>query len=222
MKTPETVILAVFAAINTEDWHGLSELCDPLSLILFKRFMLRLLSYSAEDDDIDDEFTDDFGDDHADFRDRLRFEVSGVESVREIEEMDPGRVFVRWIQARASLLNGDKVEPWRNGGEESARRTVRSYKYSVLGSVPDGDEFVHVLYRPTIDQSEWHPDLYDNAWNERSEEERRFVETMHQRGDPSVAVCRKQSDGSWKMVAKRNFWLFDSVDEIEVRNRGSE
>lgn len=220
MRTPEAVVLAAFAAINTEDWHTLSELCDPLSLVIFKRHTLRLLSFFAEDADIDDEFSDDFDDEHVDFRDMLRFEVAGVDSVRELEEMDPGRVFIRWLQAKASPGYRDKIEPWRNGSEESARRTVRSYKYSVLGSVADGDDFAHVLYRPTIDEAEWHPDLYDNAWKERSEEEHRYVESIHQRGDPSVAVCRRQGDGSWKMVAKRNFWLFDSVDIIEVQDGG--
>ncbi len=128
--------------------------------------------------------------------------------------MDAGRVFVRWLQAR---IFKSKIEPWLQGSEESALRTVRSYKYSVLGSVADGDELVHVIYRQIIDLAEWRPEIYDNAWKERSYEERGFVEAMHQRGDPSVAMCRRQSDGSWKMVPKRTFWLFDSEDVVEVR-----
>ncbi|MEP6508644.1 MAG: hypothetical protein ABJC63_10500 [Gemmatimonadales bacterium] len=48
------------------------------------------------------------------------------------------------------------------------------------------------------------------------DDERGFVEAMHQR-DLSVAVCRRQRNGSWKMVANRNFWLFDSENVVEVR-----
>lgn len=214
MRNPEELLAAVFAALNTEDWHTLTTLCDPLGLTIFKRHTLRLLSRYAEDCDTGDEFSDGFGNEEVHLVDILRFEVAGVESFREIEEMDAGRVFVRWLQAR---IFKNRIEPWRQGSEESAHRTVRSYKYSVLGSVADGEEFVHVIYRQTIDLSEWHPEIYDNGWKERSDEERAFVESMHQRGDPSVVVCRRQSDGSWKMIPKRTFWLFDSEDVVEVR-----
>lgn len=213
MRNPEDLLAAVFSALNTEDWHTLTTLCDPLGLAIFKRHTLRLLSRYAEDCDTGDEFSDDFGDEEVDLVDILRFELAGVESFREIEDMDAGRVFVRWLQAR---LFRNEIEPWREGGEGSALRTVRSYKYSVLGSVADGDELVHVIYRQTMDLSDWHPEIYDNAWKERSNEERGFVEAMHQRGDPSVAVCRRQCDGSWKMVPKRTFWVFDSEDVVGV------
>lgn len=218
MRNPEDLLAAVFAALNTEDWHTLATLCDPVGLAIFKRHTLRLLSRYAEDCDTGDEFSDDFGDDGVHLVDILRLEVAGVESFREIEEMDAGRVFVRWLQAR---IFKNKIEPWRQGSEEGDLRTVRSYKYSALGSVADGDEFAHVIYRQIIDLSEWHPEIYDKAWKERSDDERGFVEAMHQRGDTSVAVFRRQSDRSWKMVPKRTFWLFDSEDVVEVRGNGS-
>ncbi len=214
MRNPEELVAAVFAALNTEDWHTLTTLCDPMGLAIFKGHTLRLLSRYAEDCDTGDEFSDGFGNEEVHLVDILRFELAGVESYREIEEMDAGRVFVRWLQARTFK---NRIEPWRQGSEESAHRTVRSYKYSVLGSVADGEEFVHAIYRQTIDLSEWHPEIYDNVWKERSDEERGFVEAMHQRGDPSIAVCRRQSDGLWKMIPKRTFWLVDSEDVVEVR-----
>ncbi len=39
--------------------------------------------------------------------------------------------------------------------------------------------------------------------------------SVHNRGDPGVVICRKSS-GSWQIVAKRNFFLIDSVDVVAV------
>ena len=88
----------------------------------------------------------------------------------------------------------------------------------MLGSVTDAPDIAHVLYRPTATPAESYPEAYDKCLKEMSDEERRFVESMHHRGDPIVVTCRKQGDGSWKIVAKRNFFLLDSLDVVEVHN----
>jgi hypothetical protein len=43
---------------------------------------------------------------------------------------------------------------------------------------------------------------------------------MHQRGDPVVVACRRQKDGEWRIVAKRSFFLTDSIEIVELRRPG--
>ncbi|MEO8578004.1 MAG: hypothetical protein ABI556_14945 [Gemmatimonadales bacterium] len=210
MKNAEDVVTAAFAAINAEDWHELAMLCDPASLSIFKRETLDLLS--EYDDGF--ELENDFGD-VPDLAEMLRFEMANVSSIEEAKAMDPGRVFARWIQAHSiSYFSGkddQEVACARRDGDRP--RIVRSYKYAVLGSVADAPDIVDVIYRSTDPLSELYSIAYEKRLGKLSEDERRIVELIHHR-DPLVVTCRKQRDGSWKIIAKRDFILIDSVEFV--------
>ena len=215
MQTPEEVVTAMFAALNTDDWHGVTMLCDPLGLVAFKRQTMTILSEFSDDYESDTEFGESTG-----AMDVLRFEVANTSSIEEVREMAPGRVFVRWLQAR-SLSCYDDVDTdhgCRKAGELNGQRTVRAYRYSVLGGIADGPDITHVLYRPTVFEAAEYREAYEKRLMDMSEEERRFSVLMQHRGDPCVVSCRKQDDGSWKIVAKRDLLLFDSLDVVKVRN----
>lgn len=230
MKTPEGVVAAAFAAINTEDWHGLTALCDPLSLAVFKKQTIDSLVDLA---DCDDPAADDPEFDpmesiryEADPTFFLRYELTGVSSIDEVREMDPCRVFVRWLQARSpSGWSGDsskdsQYEKARAAALNPRERKVRSYRYRILGAVPDGPDIAYVLFRPSETFCDIYPESYKECLNQWSEDERRFMAAVHNRGDPSVVICRKSS-GSWQIVAKRNFLLMDSIDVVEIGPGGN-
>lgn len=91
MKTPEDALVAAFAAISTEDWHGLTMLCDPVSLPVFKRQTVRILSEFAQACEMEREF----GEEEFDFDEFLLSEVAGASSLDDVKEMDAGRLFAR-------------------------------------------------------------------------------------------------------------------------------
>jgi len=229
MKTPEDVVSAAFAAINLEDWHCLSALCDPLSLALFKKQTIDSL---VELEDCHDLAADDPSFDamekiryESDPTYFLRYELAGVSSIDEVREMDPGRVFVRWLQARSPASwretpEADSTHEKTRYAPGCGERTIRSYRYAILGSVADGPDIAYVLFRPAETVCDIYPDAYKECLERWSEEERRFMAAVHNRGDPCVVICRK-SGGSWQIIAKRNFFLMDSIDVVEVRGDGS-
>ena len=228
MNSPEDVVAAAFAAINTEDWHGLTALCDPLSLAVFKKQTIDSLIDLAECYDVAE------GDPEFDAMERiryeadptwfLRYEVAGISSIDEVKEMDPGRVFVRWLQAKSPAQWPD--DPLENAPYERDRvapnpgeRKVRSYRYKILGSVPDGSDIAYVLFRPSEPFCDVYPEAYQECLKRWSDDERRFMAIVHNRGDPSVVICRNSGE-SWQIIAKRNFFLFDSLDVVEVNPGG--
>lgn len=222
MSSPEDVVAEAFAAINMDDWNGLTALCDPLSLAVFKKQTIDSLIDLADCYDLAE------GDPEFDAMDRiryeadpvwfLRYEVAGVSSIDEVKEMDPGRVFVRWLQAKSRWpedTQGDAAFEKVGASPDRGARRIRSYRYKILGSVPDGPDIAYVLFRPAEAFCDIYPDAYQECLKQWTEDERRFMAAVHNRGDPSVVICRK-SGGSWQIIAKRNFFLFDSLDVVEV------
>ena len=106
MKTPAEVVQAAFDAINLEDWGPLAELCDPVSLRLFKEERLdqatttfRRFSTAADDafeTDLE-EIEGDYDCGFVDTEECLSRELFNVRTLEELREMDPARVLTSSI-----------------------------------------------------------------------------------------------------------------------------
>lgn len=222
VRTPEEVVTAAFAAINMEDWHGLTALCDPLSLAVFKGQTVRNLTRLADwyglaphDPDFDPMEKIKHAADPEFF---VRSEIAGVESLEALRSMDPARIFAGWLRARsfADCADDEELGVSRDPASPGKRR-IRNYRYSVVGSVLDGTDISYVLFRPTATYVETYPEAYAACLKTFSDDERHFDAAMHHRGDPVTVICRKQSDNSWLIVAKRSFFLLDTLEVVEVR-----
>src|SRR5690242_4883983 len=112
MTNPVKVVDAAFQALNLEDWAGLADLCDPVSLRAFKREMLEEFCGSSDRDESTHEI-DVVEEDDPEIRaaiehdlailreswdpaERVRREFASVDSVDELREMEPGKMFARW------------------------------------------------------------------------------------------------------------------------------
>jgi hypothetical protein len=66
-------------------------------------------------------------------------------------------------------------------------------------------------------------DVYERWFARWPSEYRDFVAALHHRGIPMLITCRKQADGSWRIVASRRFMLFGSLSVVQIsREDGSE
>lgn len=220
MRTPVDVVTAAFAAINLEDWHTFIGLCDPLSLAVFKRQTVRYLGMLDDELEHSDDPLGLEGDDSSSYSVEpeflVRHEIAGARSVDDIREMDPGRVFVRWIQARSFYRDRD-LEDGRGPekDEPDRKRNVVGYRYAVLGSVPVHPSFAYVLACST-DGSPGTDFLAGNEhFKEWPDDERRYFCDMCQRSDPLVVECRRIEDGSWRIVARRSFFVMDSLEAVD-------
>jgi hypothetical protein len=216
-RTPEAVVSAAFVAMNTEDWHGVAALCDPQGLRIFKNRTLNILDMLNSDCDSPGDLPDiasaNSYDHDSDFQSHLRLEVAGVSSIDEVRAMDPGKLFTRWVQAKS-------FRP-RNGDHDAAdepvkgEKTVWSYTYLVLGSVRDGDGIAHVVIGSpradsvTVDHTDdgvqLSPDLEE------------YLTALNHWGEPLFITCCLQPDGSWRMIPRRNLFLFDSITSVPAQ-----
>ena len=221
-SNPEGVILAALAAMNTEDWHGLAALCDPQSLRIFKNRTMDILEMLRSDCEAPGDLPEvvagsSYDDGDGDFQLYLRHEIAGVSSIEEVREMDPGKVFTRWIQAHSFRPRpGDAADPADE--DASGQKIVWSYTYDVLGSVPDGDDIAHVVIRSPREES-LPPENTDDGVQLR-EDLREYLTALSHWGEPLFITCCRQPDGSWRMVPRRNLFLFDSASTVDVANTG--
>jgi hypothetical protein len=238
VKTPAEVLDAAFAALNLDDWAGFTDLCDPISLRAFKT---ETLDFFADESDCYHVDVDDLLDSEPDMprevaeyeaakmnryaepAHKLNREFLTVKSVDEIRLMDPARLFVLWLQARSPHkrleLERDDEQPWEAGAAwdppiaEGVKET-RGYRYSVIGSVPDGPDISHVLYRTEHGIEKIFAEEYAEWLGQRPSDEQELAHQLHHHATPEFAICRRQSDGSWKLVAQRYLMLVSSLQRI--------
>lgn len=78
-------------------------------------------------------------------------------------------------------------------------------------------DIAHVVYRPEVSPPERYADLYESWFAKWPTEYRDFVNALHHRGIPMIITCRKQDEGTWRIVASRRFMLFGSLQVVEFR-----
>jgi hypothetical protein len=234
VRTPVEVVNAAFTALNCEDWAGLADLCDPVSLRAFKREVLD--GFPEDEDglwiDIDDlmEREPDMPREVAEYQlgrmnrymdpmYRLRSQVYAVRSIAELRDMEPGRVFARWLQARSPehFPHDDEAEqPWELPELESLGKPTRAYRYTALGSVPDSAEIAYVVYRQSRSPHDIYPGVMDEWEQSVPADEAELARVTHFLHAPQVATCRKQADGSWRLVADSQLLLVGTLEIVAI------
>jgi hypothetical protein len=237
VTTPEKVVDAAFEALNLEDWAGLAGLCDPVSLRAFKREMLEEFCWSSARDESaseveiveeeDPEILAAVEHDFAIIREwfspanRVRTAFASVESVDELREMDPGKMFARWLQAKEPEQDADPDrdpgENWKRHKVPASEKTTRAYHYTTLGSVLDGDKIAYVVYRNSKGPNDFYPGVMNDWESERPADEVELARDTRYLRHPMVITCRRQSDGSWRLIASSHFSLTGWLQVVEVR-----
>lgn len=223
MKTPAEVVQAAFHAMNIEDWGGLADLCDPVSLRLFKAELLDQFAetsprygksaeslFEIDFDDVDDEF--DFG--LIDPEECLSRELFNVTTLDQLREMDPARVFARWIQAklcRQRRILEPPEESWREPVESPLSGTALVYSFAVLGWLNDGPDLAHVLYRNDRDIPGKAITAGARARSDADQEDE-LGRILCVRSIPMTALCRRQADDSWRLVVSSSLYLVASME----------
>ncbi|HZK79338.1 MAG TPA: hypothetical protein VFC35_10540, partial [Gemmatimonadaceae bacterium] len=222
-------------ALNLEDWSGLADLCDPVSLRAFKREMLE--DYGEEDaineaiheldPDYDPEIQEAIEHDVALIREwfnplnRLRLEFSPVDTIEELREMDPGKMFARWLRAKQPDARfehaPDEGEEWKGRKDRGSDKTTHTYCYTTIGSVLDGEKIAWVIYRNAKSPNDFYPGLMDDWESKLPDDEAELARETRYMRHPLVVTCRKQDDGSWRMIASSNFSLVGTLQVVEVR-----
>ena len=89
----------------------------------------------------------------------------------------------------------------RRAAEAHASLPYAGYHYVPLGAVADGERIAHVLFRNALDPDDAQT-LARELWG---------------RAHPHVATCRRQPDGTWRLVADHDFLHVASVIISGVR-----
>jgi hypothetical protein len=236
MNTPRQIVTAAFDALRANDWKGLASLCDPLSLDAFKIEMLeefgdRLGEPDSEESastlepvELDDEeFIEYMKYLHPDSVMKVEFpKLSTMDDLRRMESVD---AFAAWLEGQVTPRKAlaDVCEEFWQGGSnigavaETSRDLIHYPRYTIIGCVFDSMDIAHVVYRPAVSPPERYADVYESWFARWPAEYRDFVAALHHRGIPMLITCRKQTDGSWRIVASRRFMLFGSLSVVQVR-----
>ena len=238
-KDPADVLNAAFAALNLDDWAGFAELFDPVSLRAFKSDMLASYDDDVEEYHIDAddllEFEPDMPREAAEYKaarmnevtskaHRLKREFLIVESVDELRAMDPARMFVLSLQACSPHRQAEheppvELEPWEEASDwdesyDDGKKATRAYRYSVVGCIYDGPEIAHVLYRHDLTADKIFPEEYAEVMSEKPEDEQLLCQQLHHKADLNLMTCRRQRDGSWRLIATQTLFLVSSLQRV--------
>lgn len=146
---------------------------------------------------------------------RMQQELPGVEGVEQLKQLGPEEVFARWLDGRTPRRQIERMIAEGRIGAASAELTLEqvapALHYEPIGVLADGDRVAHVLYRP-LEQDP------DDAGTEAAEwmarmppDERELTRDLAGRQHPMVATCRRQPDGSWRLIAGYGFLMLGSI-----------
>jgi hypothetical protein len=235
---PADVLAAAFAALNLDDWNGFTDLCDPVSLRVFKRETLESYADATEDYHIepDDliESEPDMPREAAEYKaaqmnqiaskaHRLKREFLTVKDVDELCAMDASKMFVLWLQAhspyRRAALEPHNEEPWELDSDwdppvDDGKKETRGYRYSVVGSVIEGGEIAHVLYRDDNTVDKIFPEEYAGVMASRPADEQELARQLHHHSHPQIVTFRRQADSTWRLVANGYLMLVSTLQRV--------
>lgn len=232
MSHPAQVVADAVNALNREDWDSFVAVCDSVSLRRFKRDLVwqftdrgpgdisHLDDFLGENRDRPWESADDILGDIERRRsplERLRLEIRTVSSIEELTALEPGQVLVRWLQARTLRGNEFSASQWQptegfdlaecrsQYDDELSSGMLPRPEYVVLGSVRDGPDFAQVICSHVLEFE----DDSDDA--DIPEDEFELERALRRRKWMYTAACRKQSDGSWRLIADRSLFFMANM-----------
>jgi hypothetical protein len=159
----------------------------------------------------------------------MKVEFPKLSTMDDLRQMESADAFASWLEGQASprkTLADPGQEPWKGGSDataaaESSPALMNYPCNTIIGCVFDSMDIAHVVYRPAVSLPERYADVYESWFARWPSEYGDFVAALHHRGIPMLITCRKQADGSWKIVASRRFMLFGSLSVVQI-DRGEE
>lgn len=213
---PLAIVRGVFDAINTEDWPAAAALVDPVSLRVFAQNLRERLApevpqgsvtaeeYMRADPQLPRAVAVHYAAQSrrdADPTWRLQHELPGVGSPDALRTMAPEEVFARWLEGGSARRQMRRLAAEGRISQHGAETLDVAMRYVAVGVVPDGPQLAHVLYRHDIDPEQpWSGDLAN--WLARMPaDEQVLARELSARGNPSVAIVRRQ--GRWNVALGR-------------------
>jgi hypothetical protein len=217
-------------AMRSGDYLTAADCCDPVSLALFKRERL----WSAEPKDWPPWTIEQFRrtepdappavaeyyvakyNRHRDAPPQVLQEFPRFSTVDELRALEPAEFFAEYLYGRSP----EHTMKWMvDVGELPAHALAELPPmdqlrpgYHVIGVLPDDHPFAHVVYRQMhrfVENADGNADDADDpewaAMRETLTAEEREYQDQQVIGPILVATCRKQGDGSWKLIADRDF-----------------
>jgi hypothetical protein len=224
MKDPVKLFHAAVQGIEQERWRDVAELCDPVSLRAFKQSFLsqfdtaglitwtieELLRFSPGMPRAVAEYQLAQIERQTDPAVRFSRDFPLLKDIAELRDLDPADVFARWLEGKSP--RGQILAAVRDGSISEAVAAAhgsdlgRLPPYEAIGAIKDGDDVAYVIWRfGKLETGE----VPEEAMEELSAEEQEFanIDEPH----PSIALCRRQPDASWKLIAEQNFLHMGSI-----------
>src|SRR6476620_3289546 len=92
------------------------------------------------------------------------------------------------------------------------RRFHHKPQYVVLDSVRDGSEFAHVICRHA--GRSYAPDEEDSGDYSTPQDEAALSHALENRSLMLTALCRRQADGTWRLIAERNLFFLPQMSIV--------
>jgi hypothetical protein len=225
---PAQIVTDAIAALSRRDWNAFVPLFDPVSVNAFKRDLEWQFKEPLAGDDITlEDFMSQIPDvpravaeynfealqkSRLDPEARLKLEIPTISSVQELRSLDAGEVLRRWLQSKMLDETGEYAsstwEPIPGMEVVEIRKTSPALRlrYTVLGSVRDGDEFAHVVCRDHWERDEIVDEDDSDSYTIPADERELSRELAH-RSRLHTVTCRRRPDGSWRIIAGRELFF---------------
>lgn len=225
-QDPLSLFHAITDALQRRDWQAVALLCDPASLVAFKRRLLEQyaptepaplmtveewLRYQPDTPREVAEYQVAQMNKGRDPATRLQ-EIPGIRSVEALKALSPPEVFAAWLDSRHPESQFDRLRELGQISDtvademgEAIRRELRP-RYVPLAAVPDGGKLTHIVVREERTSTPESMDGEERAWFDRlSAAEQELTRDLAECGDPQLTTCRRQPDGEWRMLAGYEF-----------------
>ena len=227
ISDPLALFTAVTDALCREDWEAAAELCDPVSLAVFRRQLieqfqpveplheLSVEQYLRHMPEMPREVAEYHVAQHNQQRDsavRLAQEMPGVQTLDELASLSPEGAFALWLRGRSPRAQVEQMVARGQIAASDAQQMldavgpVSAFGYIAVGAIADGDTLAHIVYRWDV-PAEPIPDSDAASWLARlTPQEQVFAREVSPKLHPQIVSCRRQPNGSWCALADYNFF----------------
>jgi hypothetical protein len=230
-NSPRAVFDAAVAALRSEAWDVMSTFVDPISLRGFSQELLARVAprhsprqmtveeYLAHDPEMPRavaEYQVAQWAKPSNARDNLAREFPGITSVEALAALSADAMFARWIAGKSIRSQFEQlVAAGQITGDVAARRAAfpfsDAYDYVVLGSLEDGEQVAHVLFRRNMAAPDTWTGRSAEWFRGRSADEQAYARDLSGREQPWIATCRRQADQTWRLIAGHDFLYVSSI-----------
>lgn len=218
-------VRAAVTALNAGDWLGAARSSDPVSLRVVQRQLLEMIAPAVPPPVITvDELLRDVPDmpravaeyqldqmrRHQAIEGMLQTLLPSCGSLEEARRMSPEGIFAAWLEGRRDYyqivqLENRGLAPAGTAALHQAHLIGLDVRLVVLGVVPDGDAVAHVIYRDEPDDpATWGAETRARLDQLPADEAVLAADQMW-RTAVRTAMCRRQPDGRWRLVAGFDF-----------------